>query len=51
LMDAESQEVFDKPPTPELATALFALSDLARPVGSERWMEAAAGEQAFRMSR
>lgn len=51
LADAESQEVFDRPPTPDGAKAAFALSDLARPVGMERWMEPGAGEQAFRMSR
>ncbi|MCC6961564.1 MAG: hypothetical protein IT301_17075 [Dehalococcoidia bacterium] len=48
LLDAESQEVFDRPGTPDQLRAAFALSDLARNVGSERWTSAGEGEAAFR---
>lgn len=48
ISDAESQEVFDRPGTPDVLRAAFALSDLARNVGSERWTSAGEGEAAFR---
>jgi hypothetical protein len=47
LTEAESAEVFDRPATPEQARAAFALSDLARPVSTERWADARAGEDTF----
>lgn len=45
--DAESAEVFDRP-TPELVRAWFALTDLARETGFERWGDAGDGERAYR---
>jgi hypothetical protein len=50
LTDGHSFDILDLPQTPELAKALFSLSAVGRPAGSERWTEAAAGEATFRLS-
>ena len=46
--DAESFEVFDRPFGADSARAAFALSDLARATGSERWTDPRAGENVYR---
>ncbi len=46
--EAESFEVFDRPGTPELGKAIFALSDVARPVSTERWQEPRAAAELYR---
>jgi hypothetical protein len=48
VADVESMEAVDTLPTPESSRAAFALSDLARQVRTERLMDAARGEQAYR---
>jgi hypothetical protein len=48
MFDAESAEVFDRQPSGDQARTGFALADLARNVGIERWMDAGAGEQTYR---
>jgi len=48
MFDAESAEAFDRPPSPDQARTGFALADLARNVGIERWIDAGVGEQAHR---
>ena len=50
LADAESAEVFDRPGTPELGKAAFVLSDLARSVRDERWIEPREGVEAYRQA-
>ncbi len=50
LGDAESAEVFDQPGTPELGKAAFALSDLARSVRDERWIDPRQGVEAYRQA-
>ncbi len=47
--EAESFEVFDRPPTPEAAKASFALQDLARIAQTERWQEPRAPEEGYRL--
>ncbi len=47
--DAESFEVFDRPPTPEAAKASFALQELARVAQTERWQEPRAAEEGYRL--
>jgi hypothetical protein len=47
--EAESFEVWDRPPTPEAARASFALQDLARIVQTERWQEPRAAEEGYRL--
>lgn len=47
MSEAESFEVFDRP-TPELGEAAFALTDLARASGAERWYEPREAEEAYR---
>ncbi len=46
--EAESFEVFDRPGTPELGKAIFAFSDIARPLSTERWQEPRAGTEIYR---
>ncbi len=46
--EAESFEVFDRPGTPELGKAIFALTDIARPVSTERWQEPRAATELYR---
>jgi hypothetical protein len=46
--EGDSAQVFDQPPDAGLAKALFALSDLARAVDSERWMDPRDGQAAYR---
>jgi hypothetical protein len=48
LSDAESPDVFDRPGTPEVGKAAFALADLARTVRDERWIEPREGVEAYR---
>jgi hypothetical protein len=47
MTEAESAQVFDQPATADQARAAFALSDLARPVSTERWADPRAGEDTF----
>ena len=47
--EAESFEVFDRPPTPEAAKGSFALQDLARIAQTERWQEPRAAEEGYRL--
>ncbi len=46
--EAESFEVFDRPGTPEMGKAAFALLDLARSGTTERWLEPQAAQEAYR---
>ena len=46
--EADSPQVFDEPPDADTGKALLALSDLARAVDSERWMDPRAAEAAYR---
>lgn len=48
MLDAESQEVFDRPGSSDQLRTAFALADLARNTGLERWADARDGEQAYR---
>lgn len=48
MLDADSQEVFDRPGSSDQLRTAFALADLARNVGAERWADARDGEQAYR---
>ncbi len=48
--EAESFEVFDRPPTPETAKASFALQDFARVAQTERWQEPRAAEEGYRLA-
>lgn len=51
-VDVESLEVGDiSLLTPDTARTMFALSDLGRPVRTERWGDPARGEEAYRLSR
>ncbi len=50
LRDAESPEVFDRPGTPELGKAVFALADLAHQIRDERWVEPRSGQEAYRQA-
>ena len=50
LWDAESAEVFDRPPTQPAARAVFALADLARNTGSERWSEPGRAQETYRLA-
>ena len=45
---ADSFEVFDRPGTPDLGKAIFALSDIARAASTERWQEPRAATEAYR---
>jgi hypothetical protein len=47
--EAESFEVFDRPPTPEAAKASFALQDLALIAQTERWQEPRDAEAGYRL--
>ena len=47
LGDAESPEVFDRPGTPEVGKAVFALADLGHQIRDERWAEPRAGQEAY----
>ena len=49
--EADSPQVFDQPPDAETAKALFALSDLARAVDTERWMDPRSAEAVYRSTR
>lgn len=46
--EADSAQAFDQPADVDTAKALFALSDLARAVDTERWMDPRAGQAAYR---
>jgi hypothetical protein len=46
--EAASPQVFDQPPDADTAKALFALSNLARVVDTERWMDPRAAEAVYR---
>ena len=46
--EAESFEVLDRPGTPELGKAIFALTDVARPLGTERWQDPRAATELYR---
>jgi hypothetical protein len=48
LTEADSAHFFDDEPKPEAAKALFALADLARGEGLERWIDPRDGEAAYR---
>lgn len=48
LSEADSIAVFDEEPKPDLASALFALADLARGTSHERLMDPRSGERAYR---
>ncbi len=48
LAEAESAQVFDEPPKPEMTRALFHLSDLARQTVTERWIDPRDGMEAYR---
>jgi hypothetical protein len=50
VWEAEDTRVFDTPLSPERARANFTLTDLARNVGSERWMEPRVGEESYRLA-
>ncbi len=50
LTEAESARVFDEPPTRETAQALFALDDLARATGLERWLDPRDGTETYRLA-
>ncbi len=50
LGDAESPEVFDRPGTPELLKAAFALADLAHQIRDERWVDPRSGQEAYRQA-
>ena len=50
--DAESMEALDGlAATPEVGSAIVALSDLARQLRFERWIEAGVGEQNYRRAQ
>ncbi len=46
--EAESFEALDRPSTPEVGKAIFALTDVARPLGTERWQEPRAATELYR---
>jgi hypothetical protein len=46
--EADSPHFFDDQPKPEGAQALFALADVARTDGPERWMDPRDGQAAYR---
>ncbi len=46
--EADSFEVLDRQGTPEFGKAIFALSDLARAVSTERWQEPRAATEIYR---
>ncbi len=48
--EAESFEVYDRPPTPEDAKASFALQDLPRLTQTERWQDPRAAEAGYRLA-
>jgi hypothetical protein len=48
LTEADSQHFFDDAPKSETAQALFALADLARTDGPERWIDPRDGEATYR---
>jgi hypothetical protein len=48
LADAESAQVFDEPPKPEMTRALFGLADIARQTATERWIDPRDGMAAYR---
>jgi hypothetical protein len=48
--EADSFEAFERRGSPEEGKAVFALIDLARPAGTERWMEPRAAEEAYRLA-
>jgi hypothetical protein len=50
LWEAESAQTFDQPPAADQARAAFALADLSRPVGMERWADPRTGQEAYRLS-
>jgi len=48
LAEAESAQVFDEPPNPEMNRALFGLADIARQTVTERWIDPRDGMAAYR---
>ena len=46
--EADSFEALDRQGTPEFGKAIFALSDLARAVSTERWQEPRDATEAYR---
>jgi len=50
LTEADDQHLFDDEPKPELAQAMFNLSDLARITQTERWMDPRVGEANYRIA-
>ena len=48
LAEADTAHLFDDPAKPELAQAQFALADLARSTGTERWIDPRDGTTAYR---
>jgi len=49
--EVDSLDIFNGPPPPEVAKALFALSDQARTIRMERWVDAGQGEQTYRQAQ
>jgi hypothetical protein len=48
LAEAESAQVFDEPPKPEMNRAIFHLADMARQTATERWIDPRDGMEAYR---
>jgi hypothetical protein len=48
LAEAESAQVFDEPPKPEMNRAIFHLADMARQTVTERWIDPRDGTEAYR---
>jgi hypothetical protein len=47
----DSPEAQNQPPSPAVAKALFSLSDTARAVDIERWMDPAQGQATYRAAQ
>jgi len=47
LSEADSQQVFDEAPDATTAAAFFAVADLARQTGQERWLDPRDGLTAY----
>ena len=50
LSEAESMEKFDGAGSADAAKAIFAISDLARATGTERWIDPRTGAEAYRLA-
>ena len=48
VTEVDDPHLFDDEPKPELAQAMFALSDLARQTHTERWIDPRDGEANYR---